>query len=154
VGFILRLETLPLANKRTYNETLYRIFGKCGSCCCITPKTVTQQPVDLVPIDPIVLVVGYLTSRVVGSSILNELNKDVGTIDDLIGTSNRKSPFAALSIEGFLGVGVKYVAVPFSEIEVRSNEDGSAWAPRTRSGLFRSSTITLSIERLIASYLI
>jgi sporulation protein YlmC with PRC-barrel domain len=86
------------------------------------PQTITQQTVALVPIDPAILVTGYRTSKVVGSSIFNEANEDIGTIDDLIVTPNEKVPFAVLSVGGFLGMGTKYVVVPFSAIEVRNKK--------------------------------
>ena len=47
----------------------------------------------------------------VGGTVVNET---VGTIDDLILTPNEKVPFAVLSVGGFLGMGTKYVVVPYS----------------------------------------
>jgi sporulation protein YlmC with PRC-barrel domain len=76
------------------------------------------QTVVLTKIDPSSLATGYRTSKVVGSSVVNEANETVGTIDDLIVTPNEKVPFAVLSVGGFLGMGTKYVVVPFSAISV------------------------------------
>jgi ribosomal 30S subunit maturation factor RimM len=55
---------------------------------------------------------------VVGSTVVNETNETVGTIDDLIVTPSEKVPFAVLSVGGFLGIGTKYVVVPYSTLEV------------------------------------
>jgi len=51
-------------------------------------------------------------------SVVNEAGESVGTIDDLIVTPNEKVPFAVLSVGGFLGIGTKYVVVPYSALEV------------------------------------
>ena len=70
-------------------------------------------------VDPQSVATGYRTSKVVGSTVVNEANETVGTIDDLIVTPNEKVPFAVLSVGGFLGMGTKYVVVPFSALQVK-----------------------------------
>ena len=82
----------------------------------------TPQTISLVKVDPTSLATGYRTSKVVGSTVVNEANETVGTIDDLIVTPNEKVPFAVLSVGGFLGMGSKYVVVPFSSIEVKNKQ--------------------------------
>ena len=74
----------------------------------------TPQTVSLMKVDPQSLATGYRTSKVVGSTVINEANETVGTIDDLIVTPGEKVPFAVLSVGGFLGMGTKYVVVPYS----------------------------------------
>src|ERR1700722_9977271 len=76
------------------------------------------QTVTLMKVDPTTLATGYRTSKVVGSTVINEANETVGTIDDLIVTPGEKVPFAVLSVGGFLGMGTKYVVVPYSSLEV------------------------------------
>jgi PRC-barrel domain len=77
------------------------------------------QTVTLMKVDPTTLATGYRTSKVVGSTVVNEANETVGTIDDLIVTPSEKVPFAVLSVGGFLGMGTKYVVVPFSSLQVK-----------------------------------
>jgi hypothetical protein len=77
------------------------------------------QTLSLMKVDPQSVATGYRTSKVVGSSVVNEANETVGTIDDLIVTPNEKVPFAVLSVGGFLGVGSKYVVVSFSALQVK-----------------------------------
>ena len=77
------------------------------------------QTVTLMKVDPASLATGYRTSKVVGSTVVNET---VGTIDDLIVTPNEKVPFAVLSVGGFLGMGSKYVVVPFSSLQVKDKK--------------------------------
>ena len=50
------------------------------------------QTVTLMKVDPASLATGYRTSKVVGSTVVNEANETVGTIDDLIVTPAEKVP--------------------------------------------------------------
>jgi hypothetical protein len=77
------------------------------------------QTLSLMKVDPQSLATGYRTSKVVGSTVVNETNDTVGTIDDLIVTPGEKVPFAVLSVGGFLGMGTKYVVVPYSSLNVQ-----------------------------------
>ena len=81
------------------------------------PQTITLTKVDLQS-----LATGYRTSKVVGSTVVNEANVKVGTIDDLIVTPSDRVPFAVLSVGGFLGVDTKYVVVPFNTLVVRDKQ--------------------------------
>jgi len=78
----------------------------------------TPQTLSAMKVDPQSLATGYRTSKVVGSTVVNEANQTVGTIDDLIVTPNDRVPFAVLSVGGFLGMGTKLVVVPFTALEV------------------------------------
>ena len=82
----------------------------------------TPQTLSVMKVDPASLATGYRTSKVVGSTVVNETNETVGTIDDLIVTPGDKIPFAVLSVGGFLGVGTKFVVVPYNSLEVRDNK--------------------------------
>jgi ribosomal 30S subunit maturation factor RimM len=73
-------------------------------------------------IDPATLATGYRTSKVVGSTVYNEANETVGTIDDLIVTPSETVPFTVLSVGGFLGMDSKYVVVPFSSLIVNDKK--------------------------------
>jgi len=80
------------------------------------------QTISLMKVDPASLATGYRTSKVVGSTVVNEAKETVGTIDDLIVTPTEKVPFAVLSVGGFLGMGTKYVVVPFSSLQVKDKQ--------------------------------
>src|SRR5580704_5574356 len=82
----------------------------------------TPQTVTLMKVDPQSLATGYRVSKVVGSTVVNDANETVGKIDDLIVTPTEKVPFAVLSVGGFLGMGKKYVVVPFSSLQVKNNQ--------------------------------
>ena len=76
------------------------------------------QTVTLMKVDPQSLATGYRTSKVVGSTVVNEANETIGSIDDLIVTPGGQAPYAVLSVGGFLGIGTKYVVVPFTALKI------------------------------------
>ena len=80
------------------------------------------QTAGVMKVDPASVATGYRVSKVVGSTVVNEANETVGTIDDLIVTPSEKVPFAVLSVGGFLGMGTKYVVVPYSALKVQDKK--------------------------------
>src|SRR6202048_1289234 len=82
----------------------------------------TPQTLSIMKVDPASLTTGYRVSKVVGSTVVNQANETVGTIDDLIVTPSEKVPFAVLSVGGFLGMGTKYVVVPYSALQVQDKK--------------------------------
>jgi hypothetical protein len=80
------------------------------------------QTVTLMKVDPQSLATGFRASKVVGATVVNDANATVGTVDDLIVTPNEKVPYAVLSVGGFLGMGSKYVVVPFNELQISSKQ--------------------------------
>src|ERR1044072_7806566 len=77
------------------------------------PAPLNPHNVTLMKVDPQTLARGCRSSKMVGSAVSNENNETVGTIDDLIITPDGQAPYAILSVGGFLGIGTKYVALPF-----------------------------------------
>ena len=102
---------------RAVNVAITAAKGVCLSAPAVFAQGATQA-ISIAKIDPSSLTTGYRTSKVVGSKVVNEANEAVGTIDDLIVTPNDKVPFAVLSIGGFLGMGIKYVVVPYSALQI------------------------------------
>jgi hypothetical protein len=81
-----------------------------------------QQTVALMKVDPQTVATGYRASKLVGDTVVNEANETVGTIDDLIVTPGGSTPYAVLSVGGFLGLGTKYVVVPFPSLQVNGKK--------------------------------
>jgi PRC-barrel domain protein len=73
----------------------------------------TPQTIELVKIDVQKLAAGYRASKVIGSSVVNDANETIGTIDDLLVSRDGKQPYAVLSVGGFLGMGTRLVVVPY-----------------------------------------
>ncbi|HVZ08856.1 PRC-barrel domain-containing protein [Rhodopila sp.] len=78
----------------------------------------TPQTVVLMKVDPQSLATGFRASKIIGSSVANEANQTIGTIDDLIVTPGGQAPYAVLSVGGFLGIGSKYVVVPVTALKM------------------------------------
>jgi hypothetical protein len=64
------------------------------------------------------------TSKVVGSSVYNDHDQKIGSIDDIVIGKDR-SLHAVLSVGGFLGLGGKMVEVPFDRLQF-GNTKGSS----------------------------
>jgi sporulation protein YlmC with PRC-barrel domain len=102
-----------------------RLAGAAVIAAALSSSAFSQgapQTVTLMKVDPQFLATGYRVSKVVGSTVVNEANETVGTIDDLIVTPSEKVPFAVLSVGGFLGIGTKYVVVPYSSLQVHDKQ--------------------------------
>jgi sporulation protein YlmC with PRC-barrel domain len=66
----------------------------------------------------------FRTSKLVGSKVYNNANENIGSIEDIILKADGAMDEVVLSVGGFLGIGDKYVAVPFSDLKLR--RDGSS----------------------------
>ena len=82
----------------------------------------TPQTVELVMVDVQKLAAGYRSSKVVGSSVVNDANETIGKIDDLLISGDGKQPYAVLSIGGFLGMGTHLVVVPYDTLKFTDNK--------------------------------
>lgn len=66
----------------------------------------------------------FRTSKLVGSKVYNNANENIGSIEDIILKPDGSMDEVVLSVGGFLGIGEKYVAVPFSDLRIA--RDGSS----------------------------
>jgi hypothetical protein len=82
----------------------------------------TPQTIELVKVDVQKLAAGYRSSKVVGSSVVNDANETIGKIDDLLVSRDGKQPYAVLSIGGFLGMGKRLVVVPYDTLKFAGNK--------------------------------
>lgn len=61
----------------------------------------------------------YLASqRLIGAKVVNSSNQAVGTIDDLIVSSNHQIEGVILGVGGFLGVGERKIGVRMSALKI------------------------------------
>jgi sporulation protein YlmC with PRC-barrel domain len=90
--------------------------------CAPTFAQGVPQTASIMKVDPTTVATGYRVSKVVGSSVYNDANETVGTVDDLIVTPNESVPFAVLSVGGFLGMGTKYVVVPYNALKIQDKK--------------------------------
>lgn len=60
---------------------------------------------------------GERVSKVIGTGVNGDNNEQVGSVDDLVMTDGDKITVAVIAVGGFLGLGSKLVAVPFSQLK-------------------------------------
>ena len=82
----------------------------------------TPQTVELVKVDVQKLAAGYRSSKVVGTSVVNDANETIGKIDDLLVSRDGRQPYAVLSVGGFLGMGNRLVVVPYDLLKFGDNK--------------------------------
>ena len=61
---------------------------------------------------------GWRASKMIGSSVYNDENQQVGSIDDLLLSNDNKVTIAVVSVGGFLGLGSKLIAVPYDHLKI------------------------------------
>jgi sporulation protein YlmC with PRC-barrel domain len=81
---------------------------------------------------------GMRASKIVGTSVYNDKDEKVGSIDDLIIGTDR-SLHAVIDVGGVMGIGGKMVAVPFEKLQftnVKGSSDNHVVMPgATKDGL-------------------
>ena len=75
------------------------------------------QSVEITKVDVQTVSAGYRASKVTGSTVVNDANETIGTIDDLLVTRNGKDPYAVLSVGGFLGMGTHMVVIRYDSLK-------------------------------------
>ena len=63
-------------------------------------------------------------SKLIGTSVVNNAKETIGEIDEIVLSKNGSVSHAVIGVGGFLGIGEKAVAVPFSAINLARDEDG------------------------------
>ena len=61
-------------------------------------------------------------SKLIGSSVYNDQNQKIGSIDELLVDQNHDITSAVLSVGGFLGMGSKLVKVPYQTLHVANDK--------------------------------
>lgn len=74
------------------------------------------QTVDIVKLDVSKLAAGHRASKVIGENVLNNSEETIGTIEDILVSSDGKQPYAVISIGGFLGMGTHMIVVPYESL--------------------------------------
>jgi hypothetical protein len=123
IGQAIRIgEAQVLPSPKTF-VTLIAVAAMLGSLLVIAnPRPVMSQAVKLVQVDVNVVAEGHRVSKLTGSSVTNEKNEKIGSIDDFVVARDR-SLFAVLQVGGFLGLGGHLVAVPYDSLVI--DDEGS-----------------------------
>ncbi len=67
----------------------------------------------------------WRSSKIVGVTVYNGAGENIGEVDDLILASDGRIQNAVLGVGGFLGMGEKLVAVPFSDLKMSRDDRGN-----------------------------
>jgi hypothetical protein len=86
----------------------------------LVPQVVSAA-VALVVVDVVSVADGYRFSKLRGATVYNSTNEKIGELDDLIVGKDRVL-FAIIQVGGFLGIGSRLVAVPYTSLQI--SEDG------------------------------
>lgn len=93
------------------------------------PSTTAPMPQATVPAPPtgaqVATTQARRASQIIGANIVNDENRTVGEVHDLMIIPSGGAITAVLSVGGFLGLGERYVAVPLADL--RWNADRSRW---------------------------
>ncbi len=79
------------------------------------------QAVHLVVVDIQAVDHGFQVSKLLGRSVDNDKEQKIGTLDDLVITSNH-AMFGVLQVGAFLGLGGRLIAIPYDSLKI--SEDG------------------------------
>jgi sporulation protein YlmC with PRC-barrel domain len=93
------------------------ILALVGPVPVLDAKPALAQGVQLIQVDVAVVAKGYRVSKLVGSSVTNDKNEKIGSVDDII-IDRSKVMFAVLQVGGFLGIGKHLVAIPYDSLQI------------------------------------
>jgi len=65
-----------------------------------------------------------IKDSVMGKAVYNENNEKIGTIDDIVVTQNKWTPYAIIGVGGFLGMGKHDVAIAMSDLKLNTGKEG------------------------------
>jgi sporulation protein YlmC with PRC-barrel domain len=85
-------------------------------------------------VDVKVVATGLRASKIIGSDVINSEKDTIGKIDDLIVSPDHKL-IAVISVGGFLGIGSKYVAVEYDQLQATPNNGGFVLPGATKDTL-------------------
>jgi hypothetical protein len=63
-------------------------------------------------------------SKLIGTAVLNNAKETIGEIDEIVLAKGGSASHAVIGVGGFLGIGEKAVAVPFSDLNLAREDDG------------------------------
>ena len=66
---------------------------------------------------------GSRISKLIGSTVYNDQNEKVGSLDDLIMKDSNRIVIGVVSVGGFLGIGNKLVAVPYDDLHLEADNN-------------------------------
>jgi sporulation protein YlmC with PRC-barrel domain len=65
-------------------------------------------------------------SKLIGTSVYNDRDEKVGSVDDVVLGKDNKADDVIVSVGGFLGMGTKLVAVPYTSLKLGDTKNASS----------------------------
>jgi sporulation protein YlmC with PRC-barrel domain len=84
-------------------------------------RSARAQGVHLVVVDIQAVDHGFQVSKLLGRSVENDKDQKIGTLEDLVVTTNH-ALFGVLQVGAFLGLGGHLIAIPYDSLNI--SEDG------------------------------
>ncbi|ACK50266.1 PRC-barrel domain protein [Methylocella silvestris BL2] len=129
--------------------------GAATECCnseCDRGSFDDAFGVALTKVDPHTVATGQRASKIVGASVVNDADETVGKVDDLLITPTERAPYAILSVGGILGLGSKYVVIPFSSLQMQDKRIMLPCATKDQIKAASKALPDLDCQRLTAEY--
>jgi hypothetical protein len=100
-------------------QWLVALLAGAAVSAALVPRVVPAA-VALVVVDVVSVADGYRFSKLRGESVYNSTNEKIGSLDDLIVGKDRVL-FAIIEVGGFLGIGSRLVAVPYTSLQISAD---------------------------------
>jgi len=65
-------------------------------------------------------------SKLIGSSVYNDRDEKIGSVDDVILGKDNRADAVVMSVGGFLGMGNRLVAVPYTQLKLGDTKHASS----------------------------
>jgi hypothetical protein len=75
----------------------------------------------------------WLASKLIGTTVVGPNNESIGDVNDVLMERDGRAAAVIVGVGGFLGIGEKDVAVPFSQLEFTSRGSNASTAHTTGS---------------------
>jgi sporulation protein YlmC with PRC-barrel domain len=110
---------LPQSPRRIARRSSGWIIWTALAVALAAGPALPQAGVAFVKVDLSVVAKGYRMSKLVGTTVINDKNEKIGTLDDVIADKDKKQlSFAVLQVGGFLGLGRHLVVVPYDSLVI------------------------------------
>jgi sporulation protein YlmC with PRC-barrel domain len=90
-----------------------------SSALTLSTPAAAQKPVMLAVVDVKLVALGYRISELIGKPVYNPQGQKIGHVDDFI-IQRDKVLMTIINVGGFLGIGGRLIAVPYSSIRMTS----------------------------------
>ncbi|MDB6107298.1 MAG: hypothetical protein JWO52_7297 [Gammaproteobacteria bacterium] len=100
-------------------QWLAALLAGAAISAALVPRVVPAA-VALVVVDVVSVADGYRFSKLRGETVYNSTNEKIGSLDDLIVGKDRVL-FAIIEVGGFLGIGSRLVAVPYTSLQISAD---------------------------------